>query len=36
MKYISNDSLKSIFVDKLIFENWKYALLCHVGGSGKI
>lgn len=35
VKCTSNHSLKSIFVDKFIdifFENWKYALLCHVGG----
>lgn len=34
VKCTSNNSLKSIFVDKFIdfFENWKYALLCHVGG----
>lgn len=33
VKYTSNN-LKSIFVDKFIdfFENWKCALLCHVGG----
>lgn len=34
LKYPSNHTLKSIFVDKSIdfFEDWKYALLCHVGG----
>lgn len=34
VKYASNSSLKSVFVDKFIdlFENWKKTLLCHVGG----
>jgi len=34
VKYASNNSLKSVFVDKCIdfFENWKKTLLCYVGG----
>lgn len=33
VKYASNNSLKSVFVDKFIdfFDNWKKTLLCHVG-----